>query len=97
MHFQMPRFFASESEKRPMRPGKGVHMDFSSPSVLFSGLLISAIGMGMFIYGKKSQDVKSLGLGVAMCAFPYFVSSLLLMWALAGLCLAGAYFLPRFE
>ncbi len=72
-------------------------MDISDPSLLLSGLLISTIGMGMFMYGKKAQSLKSLVIGVAMCAFPYFVSSLLLMWVLAGACMAGAYFLPQYE
>ena len=55
------------------------------------------IGMGMFIYGKKTQQPKCLGIGAAMCVFPYFVHSMLLMWGLAALGMAGAYFLPRFD
>lgn len=72
-------------------------MDLSDPGLLFSGLLISAVGMGLFIYGKKSRELKSLGIGIAMCVFPLFVHSLLLMWALAGVCVASAYFLPRVD
>ena len=37
----------------------------------------------------------ALGAGIAMCVFPMFVSSLLVMWALAGLCMLGVYALPR--
>lgn len=72
-------------------------MDFSNPALLFSGLFISVIGMGLFLYGKKAQEIKCLGAGIALCVFPYFVTSLLLMWVLAGACLAGAFLLPRFD
>jgi len=72
-------------------------MDFSDPTLIFSGLFISALGMAFFIYGKKAQELKCLGIGVAMCVFPYFVHSLLLMWVLAGACMAGAYLLPRID
>ena len=70
-------------------------MDFSNPWTLLSGALISLVGMAMFIYGRKSEEPKCLGAGVAMCVFPVFVSSLLVMWLLAGLCMLGAYALPK--
>jgi hypothetical protein len=60
-------------------------------------MFIGAIGAGLFIYGKKAERLKCILIGVLMCVYPYFVSSLLLMWAIAGLCLAGAYFLPLGE
>ena len=70
-------------------------MDFSNPGVFLSGGLISLIGMGVFIYGKRMQDMKSLGVGLAMMIFPMFVHSMLVMWAIAGACAAGLYFGPR--
>ena len=70
-------------------------MDFSNPWALFSGTIISLVGTGMFIYGRKSEEPKCLGAGVAMCVFPIFVSSLLIMWLLAGLCMLGVYALPK--
>lgn len=72
-------------------------MDLSNPYLLVSGLLIGLVGMGLFMYGKKAQEPKCLGMGIAMCVFPYFVHSILLMWAIAALCMAGVYFLPRFD
>lgn len=70
-------------------------MDFSDPSIVISAFLIGMVGMGLFIYGKKSEEPKCLGAGIAMCVFPMFIHSLLVMWALTGLCLAGAWFLPK--
>ena len=71
-------------------------MDFlSNPYTLISGLFIGTIGVGMFIYGKKAMEPKCIGLGIAMCVYPYFVTSIALMWVLALACMAAAYFLPR--
>ena len=70
-------------------------MNLSNPSVLFSGLFIGLIGLGLLMYGKKSMEPKCIGFGLAMCIYPYFITSLLVMWALAALCVAGVYYLPR--
>jgi hypothetical protein len=70
-------------------------MNLSDPGVLISSLLIGLIGMGLFMYGKKVFEPKCMGIGIAMCVFPYFISSLIIMWALAALCMVGVYLLPR--
>jgi hypothetical protein len=64
---------------------------------LISGLFIGAVGLAMFIYGKKRPEPKCLGIGLAMCIYPYFVHSMVIMWGIAALCVAGAYVLPRLE
>lgn len=64
-------------------------MDLDHPAVLFSGLFIGMLGMAMFIYGKKQQNIRLLAGGLAMCIFPYFVTSLALTWILAALCVGG--------
>ena len=70
-------------------------MDLSNPGLLFSGLLISMSGLGLFVYGKNSVDLRSLGIGVALMVYSMFVHSLLVMWVVAGLCAAVLYLLPR--
>ena len=70
-------------------------MSLSDPYLLISGLLIGLIGMALLMYGKKSLEPKCICVGLAMCIYPYFVGSLLLLWTIAGLCLAAVYFLPR--
>ena len=64
-------------------------MDLSNPAILFSGLLISLAGLGAFMYGRKAQDFGSLGLGVVLMVYPYFVHSVLLLWLIAVACTAG--------
>jgi len=70
-------------------------MDFSNPGVFLSAGLISLIGLGFFMYGKRMQDLRPLGIGLALMVFPMFVHSMLVMWAIAGVCVAGLYFGPR--
>lgn len=64
-------------------------MDFDNPAVLFSGLFIGLVGMVLFMYGKKQHNLRCLVGGLAMCVFPYFVTSLALTWILAALCVGG--------
>lgn len=66
-------------------------MDLDHPWALFSGLLIGTVGFAVFMYGKKQANPRCLGIGVALSVFPYFVSSLLLMWALAAAFFVALY------
>ena len=66
-------------------------MDFDHPGLLFSGLIIGAIGAVLFVYGRKQENPRSMVTGVVMCIFPYFVGSLALMWLAAAACLGGLY------
>jgi len=59
-------------------------MDFGT-TLIFS-ILFGSIGMGYFVYGKKQQAFVPLVAGLALCIFPYFVSSVYLM-VLVGLVL----------
>lgn len=70
-------------------------MDFSNPASVLSGLFIGVMGLALLMYGKKALEPKCIGAGLAMCIYPYFISSLLLLWAVTGACLLAVYFLPR--
>ena len=70
-------------------------MNLTNPGLLLSGVLISMIGMAMFLYGKKMQSMGSLAFGVVMMIFPMLVHSVVWMWAIAGACMAGLYFTSR--
>jgi hypothetical protein len=58
-------------------------MAFDGNAILAS-LLIGAIGFVSFAYGKKQQRLPQMLIGVALMAFPYFVSSLPLMFGIAA-------------
>jgi hypothetical protein len=62
-------------------------LDFSM-SALFAGMFVSTLGTGIFIYGKKAAKFLPLTAGGAMCIYPLFIYSPLVLWSLTGaLCL----------
>jgi hypothetical protein len=65
-----------------------------SPAYLFGTILFSAIGMGAFVYGKKSGQWKPVLLGVVLMIYPYIVPE---TWALyaVGAALTAALFVFR--
>jgi hypothetical protein len=64
-------------------------MDFSHPWSLFSAVMISCLGMGFFLYGKRAARLWPLLAGLAMGIFPFFIVSVWLMWAItAGIVIA---------
>ncbi|MFO0861901.1 MAG: hypothetical protein U0570_15250 [Phycisphaerales bacterium] len=70
-------------------------MELGSPASLISGVLIGAIGAGMFMYGKRQERPLTLFTGLALCVFPMFVASVLAMWLIAAGCLGGLYLASR--
>lgn len=49
-----------------------------STATLLWGMIFSAIGVGYFIYGKRQAALVPLLCGVALVAYPWFVSNALL-------------------
>ncbi len=47
-------------------------------SIIWS-FLFGSVGMGYLLYGKKQKHTVALLSGVGLCAFPYFVSNLVLI------------------
>ncbi len=70
-------------------------MDMSNPGLMVSAGLISMVGLGVFMYGKRMEDIKSLGIGLGMMIFPIFVPSVIVMWVIAAACGVGLYYGPR--
>lgn len=50
----------------------------SSDTFLWS-ILFGAIGMAYLVYGKNEKKLVPLLCGLSLCAYPYFVSSVLWM------------------
>jgi hypothetical protein len=65
-----------------------------SPAVLFAGLIFGLVGFAAFLYGRKNGLWRPMGLGVALMAFPYFVSQVWLLYVI-GLALCGALYIWR--
>jgi hypothetical protein len=63
-----------------------------STAMIAWGLLFGACGIGYFTYGRRQGNKVALVAGLALMAFPYFVSSVLGMIMVGCVLLA----LPRF-
>ncbi len=63
-------------------------MDLSVDTLLAS-LVVSSIGLGLFLYGKKQVRMPQLVVGLSMMVYPYFVTGAALMSGIAVVLLAG--------
>ncbi len=58
-----------------------------TPGSLFGAIVFGAIGMGAFVYGKRTGKARAMLIGVALMGYPYFVDDATLVFAIgAGLC-----------
>jgi hypothetical protein len=65
-----------------------------SPAVLFAGLIFGTIGLAAFIYGKKTTRWQTMLIGFILMAFPYFIDTAWLLFAI-GCALTAALFVFR--
>lgn len=59
-------------------------MNLDSPAMLFSGLIVGTLGLGLFLYGKKAERPAPLAIGLGVSALPLVVHSLVVLWAIVG-------------
>ncbi len=64
-------------------------------SFLFASVLWGSVGLGYFIYGKRSQSFCAIGGGILMMAASYFAGSALLMSLICLGIIVGVYFLVK--
>ena len=63
-----------------------------SASTVFWGVLFGSIGLGFFVYGRKQRAIVPLVCGLALMAFPYFVSGTPVLIAIGVALMAIPYF-----
>ena len=65
-------------------------------SSLIWGVVFGLVGFAYFLYGKKQRAVVPLVCGIALMAFPYFISNTILL-VVIGIALAAIpYFVTCF-
>ncbi|MBL8733369.1 MAG: hypothetical protein JNN13_13445 [Planctomycetes bacterium] len=69
-------------------------MDFSA-GYLFASLVVSSVGLGLFLYGKKQARAPQLTAGVLLMGFPCLVTGVGWMLGIATTVLAGLWFACR--
>ena len=60
---------------------------------LLSGFIISMIGMGMFMYGKRVPLLWPMVGGLAMSIYPFFITSVWLLWVVTAGVVGFLYFM----
>ena len=63
-----------------------------STAVLIWGMIFGSIGVGFFVYGKKQRAIVPLCVGVALCAFPYFIANVYVLVGIGVVLVAIPYF-----
>jgi hypothetical protein len=79
---------------RLSRYSPGGSMDFSAGH-LFASLLVSTVGLGFFLYGKKQRRMPILLAGLVLMAFPYLVGSLGWMLAIGAAVVLALWLVVR--
>lgn len=56
----------------------------NNPNLLLTSLLVTSIGLVLFMYGKRQARWPQMAIGVTMMVYTYFVSSVLVAFAIAA-------------
>ena len=75
-------------------PSLSATLLLSDPAFLFGSILFGAVGLAAFVYGKKLALWKPMVLGIALMAYPYFVSRTWVLYA-TGVVLSALIFVLR--
>lgn len=59
------------------------------PSDLFLDLVIGAVGLALFTYGKKAERWPHLAAGLLLMVYPYFVNSGVAMFSIGAAIIVG--------
>jgi len=67
--------------------------DFSAAKI-FAYIIFGAIGFAVFLYGKKNKFFRPMIIGIALMAYPYFISGTFFLY-LVGIALTAALYFWR--
>ena len=65
------------------------------PGWLFLSLIISTVGLGLFVYGKREARWPQAVVGLLFMVYPYFTSSLRSLVLVGVVLAAGLWYLLR--
>ena len=64
------------------------------PSNFFAQIIFGSIGFGALIYGKKQSNFKTLGIGIILMVYSYFLQNVFAVYAI-GTSLTAALIIFR--
>ena len=59
---------------------------------LLGAVIFGSIGVAAFIYGKKQVSARAMIIGIALIAYPYFVTNTLALYAIGIVLTVGLFF-----
>jgi hypothetical protein len=65
------------------------------PTYLTLSLLFGALGMGLFLFGKKAQRMPHLMAGVALMTCPYFITNAIAMVSICVILAIVPFLMPQ--
>ena len=65
--------------------------DFSTAKI-FAWTIFGAIGFAVFLYGKKNKFLRPIIIGIALMAYPYFISGTFFLYLVGIALIAALYF-----
>jgi hypothetical protein len=68
---------------------------FPSLPILIIGSILSLLGMGIFMYGRRTARTRPLIGGSVLMIFPYFIKSPVLLVLVGAVTLAALYLFPE--
>jgi len=65
--------------------------DFSTARI-FAWIIFGAIGFSVFLYGKNNKFLRPMLIGIALMAYPYFISGTFFLYLVGIILIALLYF-----
>ena len=65
------------------------------PTYLTLSLLFGAVGMALFVYGKRAQRMPHLAAGLALMTCPYFITNAIALTAVCITLVVAPFFMPE--
>jgi hypothetical protein len=62
------------------------------PATLVASIFISLVGWGFFRYGRKMKRTPQVVLGVVLMGYPYVVTNVIAMFAIAAVLIGGFWY-----
>ena len=60
-------------------------------------MIAGSFGVGYFVYGKRTQKMVPLLVGVLLCIYPYFIESILWLCLVGVLLLAAPFVIDAMD
>ncbi len=66
-----------------------------SPEGMIASFVVSTVGLGYFIYGKKQLRIPQLGVGIGLMVLPMVTATPLATWGVGAGLVLGLYVMLR--